>query len=91
MSSPRNSPVKSYTYIFDITYKLNGPILQIEVSLERSESTGEVGGSSLILIYFCVPFLTQLLHCIESALQFSEHIALSAVCCLNTHVIREKC
>jgi len=74
MGSPRHSPVKGYTHVFDIIYKCDGPAVQIEVSLYSFESFGEVDGSSIILINFYVSVLTPFLHCFECALQFSEHI-----------------
>jgi hypothetical protein len=87
MGSALLSPLNGYTHVFDIIYKPDGPAVQSEVNLYSFESFGEVDGLSII-INFYVPVLTPFLHCIESALQFSEHIALLG---LNKRVIREEC
>jgi hypothetical protein len=81
MTSPRNFSVKNYTEIFYILYKRNFSSFQCKMSLDRSTSTGEVDGLSLILVDFYVSALTPCHHCSEAALQLPENIDLFALCC----------
>jgi hypothetical protein len=65
-----------YTEIFYIIYSVNVPSFQCEMSLDRSKSTGELGGLCLI---FNDPPLTLWLHWSETELQLSENIDVFSV------------
>jgi hypothetical protein len=74
--------MKIYTEIFHIA-----PSFQCKMNLERSMSTREVDGLSLIFIDFYVPALTPRLRGGYTALQLSENITFFAICWIYTYVI----
>jgi len=90
MKSPCNFSIKNYTEIFYNFYKEDVPSYQCGTSLDRSMTTGEADGLSLILIDLHVPALTPRLHSIKAALQLSQNVALFAICCIYTRVISKE-
>jgi hypothetical protein len=63
------------------------PSIQCMTSLNRSTSTREVDGLTLISIDFYVPALTPLFYRSEAALQLSDNITSFALCGIYTRVI----
>jgi hypothetical protein len=68
MYSPCNLSIKSYSEIFHVVYKENGPSFQCKMSLDQYIWVGEIYCLSLIFIDLYVSALTPRLHLGETAL-----------------------
>jgi hypothetical protein len=78
INSPCNPPVKDYTELIYLIYKLDVPSVQCKMFLRRSNSVREIDCLSLIFIDYYVRALTPCVN--QAALELSNNIALFVLC-----------